>query len=620
MTTTEMKESTQSAQSDIVERVCIRFAGDSGDGVQLTGSLFTTTSAYLGNDLATFPDFPAEIRAPAGTVGGVSGFQIQIGSFEIFTPGDRPDVLVAMNPAALKANSDELEPGALVIINKDAFTSRAFKKAGYDGDPMDQVRERFRVIEVPLTTLTLEALKESDLSHTDKERCKNFCALGLIFWMYERSLDYTLKWLETKFAKKPNLIAANSKVLQTGYSFGETTELIASTYKVPPASIESGRYRRTTGNEAFAMGFVAASKLSGLGLFLGSYPITPASDILHALSRYKNFGVRTFQAEDEIAAVSAAIGASYGGQIGLTTSSGPGIALKAEAIGLAMMTELPLVVINVQRGGPSTGLPTKTEQSDLLQALYGRNGESPLPVIAPSTPSDCFDVAIEAVRIATTFMTPVMVLSDGYIANGAEPWKIPKVDSLPDIKVTQHTEPEGFEPYLRDPETLARPWAVPGTPGLEHRIGGLEKSSGTGEVSYDPKNHSNMVNTRAEKIQRIAQSIPDAKVYGDADGGDVLLVGWGGTFGALRATAKNLRSEGLSVSHLQLRHINPMARNAIDVMKSFKTVLVCELNGGQLNFLLRGLHLLETMTLNKIEGRPFKVAEVTAKVKEILED
>ena len=606
-------------RSHEVETVVIRFAGDSGDGMQLTGSQFTNTSAMMGNDLATLPDFPAEIRAPAGTMAGVSGFQVQFGSSEIFTPGDNPDVLVAMNPAALRANLRDLPPGTLIILNSDAFDDRSIEKAGFKTDPRQgEGLNNYRVIEVPLTSLTHRALDTSPLSKKERDRSKNFLALGLMYWMYSRPLEHTITWIKDKFSKTPDYMDANIQAMKAGYHYGETAELFADTYVVRPAPIEAGLYRNMTGNQAAALGFVAASQLCGLPLFLGSYPITPASDILHELAKYKSFGVRSFQAEDEIAAVGAAIGAAFGGSLALTTSSGPGVALKSEAIGLAVMTELPLIVADIQRGGPSTGLPTKTEQADLLQAMYGRNSESPVAIVAPTTPGDCFWMAIEAARLATTFMTPVFFLSDGYIANGSEPWNVPDVKDLPAFEVKFRTEVEGFFPYLRDPSPLARPWVKPGTPGLEHRIGGLEKEETTGSVSYDPVNHERMVHLRQEKIANIANFIPEAEVFGEEEG-DVLIVGWGGTYGSLRAAATRLQREGKKVSHLHIRYLNPLPRNVGPVMKRFKQVVVAELNLGQLCMLLRARFLVDAHSLNKVQGQPFKVSEIMARVNELLE-
>ena len=602
-----------------LDSVVIRFAGDSGDGMQLTGTQFTNTSAVLGNDLATLPDFPAEIRAPAGTVAGVSGFQIQIGATEIFTPGDSPDVLVAMNPAALRHNVKDLTAGAVVILNRDSFDQRAYDKAGYDSDPLeDGSLSGFRVHEVPLTKMTRTALENTSLSKKDKDRCKNLFALGLTYWMYGRPLDHTVQWLEGKFAGKPDLIDANVRAMKAGYYYGETAGIFAESYRVRPAVIPAGTYRNITGNQASALGFIAGARQAGLELFLGSYPITPASDILHELSKHKNHNVRTFQAEDEIAAVSSAIGAAFGGALALTTTSGPGVALKGEAIGLAHILELPLIVANIQRGGPSTGLPTKTEQADLLQAMYGRNGESPCPIVAPATPGDCFYMAVEAARIATQYMTPVMFMSDGYIANGAEPWKVPNADELPKFPVTFRTDTDNFLPYERDEETLARPWVKPGTPGLEHRVGGLEKQNLTGNVSYDPENHEFMNKVRAEKVARVANSIPDAELFGDGEG-DVLVIGWGGTYGAIRQAVTHHQGLGAKVSHLHMRHIWPFAPNVEPLLGKFRKVAVAEINLGQLSRLLRDAFLVDTIGINKLQGQPFKVGELVARIGGILE-
>ncbi len=612
------------ANIEELDTVTVRFAGDSGDGMQLTGTQFTYTSALVGNDLATLPDYPAEIRAPAGTLAGVSGFQVQFGSQQVFTPGDKPDALVAMNPAALKANLNVLERGAMLFINTDAFEKRAMAKVGFDTNPLeDGTLSSYRVYEVPITTITRRALEDTNLTTREKDRSKNFFALGLMYWVFGRPIEHTIEWLDQKFAKKPEIAEANKAVLKAGYHYGETTETFGHTFKVKSAQLKPGTYRQVTGNEAVAWGFIAGAKLAGGELFLGSYPITPASPILHELSKHKNFGVRTFQAEDEIAAVCAAIGAAFGGSIALTTTSGPGVALKAEAIGLAGIVELPLIIANIQRGGPSTGLPTKTEQSDLLQAMFGRNGESPMPVIAPATPGDCFGMAIEAVRIATKYMTPVMFMSDGYIANGAEPWKLPDVASLPDLTVNfkvAKSEAEGdtFLPYLRDPKTLARPWVRPGTPGLEHRVGGLEKSDGTGNVSYVPENHQKMTELRQAKVDRIADDIPDAEVFGD-ETGDLLLIGWGGTYGALHAATMHLQKRGRKVSHMHMRHIHPMAKNVEGVMRGFKHVVAAELNMGQLKFMLRSKFLIDVQGLNKVQGQPFKVGEIVERVERYLD-
>ncbi|MDX6424380.1 MAG: 2-oxoglutarate/2-oxoacid ferredoxin oxidoreductase subunit alpha, partial [Gaiellaceae bacterium] len=529
-----------------LERVTIRFAGDSGDGMQLTGTQFTRTAAVFGNDVSTLPDYPAEIRAPAGSLPGVSGFQISFSSAEIYTPGDEPDVLVAMNPAALRTNVGDLPAGGALIVNSDAFNTQNLKKAGYDSNPLsDGSLKQYTVFEVPISTLNTRALEGLDMTSKQIDLTKNFFALGLMFWLYERSMDPTLRWIDQRFSAKPIVAEANRRALKAGYAFGETTEMFHSRYIVPPAKLAPGTYRNITGNEATALGFVTAARLAKRELVYGSYPITPASDILHTLATYKNFGVKTFQAEDEIAAIGSAIGASYGGALGLTASSGPGIALKSEAMNLAVMVELPLVVIDVQRAGPSTGMPTKTEQTDLLMAMFGRNGESPVPIVAPATPAECFDYAIEAARLALKYMTPVMYLSDGFLANGAEPWRIPSIDDMPDISVPNHTDRATFQPYARDPQTLARPWAVPGTPGLEHRIGGLEKADVTGNVSYDAENHHRMTVLRAQKVAGIANDIPALEVYGPAEG-DLLVLGWGSTYGAIRSAVERLQQEGSS--------------------------------------------------------------------------
>jgi 2-oxoglutarate ferredoxin oxidoreductase subunit alpha len=629
-----------------LESVTIRFAGDSGDGMQLAGTQFTNVSAILGNDIATFPDFPAEIRAPAGTLAGVSGFQVHFASTDIHTPGDRLNALVAMNPAALKTNLRDLEPGGILVVNSDAFGTSDLAKAGYKTNPLDDGSLKgYRVIRVPVNKLNREAVAECKLSPREADRCKNIFALGLVYWMYERPMEPTLKWIKDKFSKNPAVLEANTRTLKAGYNYGETVEILPVHYKVAKAKIPPGTYRKITGNEALAYGLVAASQLSNIPLVYSSYPITPASSILEALSDMKRFGVKTLQAEDEIAAIGVAIGASFGGAIGCTGTSGPGICLKSEAIGLAVMTELPLVVIDVQRGGPSTGLPTKTEQADLLQVLYGRNGECPVAVIAAKTPSDCFNMAFEAVRIATRFMTPVILLSDGYIANGAEPWPIPKIDSLPRIEIKHPTAPnakgevvkqaeppangqtrEGdhyppaadgkFLPYKRD-EFLVRPWAVPGTAGLEHRIGGIEKQDVTGNVNYEPANHEHMIRTRAQKVANIALTIPDLKVEGATEG-DLLLIGWGGTYGAIATAVQRAVRNGKKVGHAHLQYLNPMPKNTGDVLKRFKKILVPELNAGQLIQLLRAKFLVDAVGLNKFQGRPFLVSEIEAKIEEML--
>lgn len=592
-----------------LDRVVIRFAGDSGDGMQLTGSQFTTASAIAGNDLATLPDYPAEIRAPAGSLAGVSGFQIQFSSQNVLTPGDSPDVLVAMNPAALQRNYRDVRRGGTIIIDSGEFEPRALKQAGFTSDPRtDGTLDGWSVQEVPLTKLTLEALAHLDLGQKESKRSKNLFALGLMYWMYGRPMDATVDYLHRKFARRSDVLEANLIALKAGWAFGETTEAFATSYEVPKASIEPGFYRNIAGNEAVALGLVAATHKAGLRLFLGSYPITPASTILHELSKFKEFGVVTFQAEDEIAAVTSAIGASFGGALGMTTSSGPGIALKTEGIGLAVMTELPLVIVNVQRGGPSTGLPTKTEQADLLQAVWGRNGECPVPVISASTPSDCFDVAFEAVRIATKYMTPVFLLSDGYIANGAEPWKVPDPDALPTVEVAFRTEVEGFQPYARN-ENLARPWVKPGTPGLEHRIGGLEKEHITGDVCYTGSNHELMVHMRANKVAGIAREYPPTTVTGP-DAGDLVVVGWGSTYGAIRVAVLRAQAAGKSVAHLHLRYINPLPSDLGDVLRRYGRVLMPEMNLGQLSRILRSEYLIDAQSLCKVQGQPFMVEEI----------
>jgi 2-oxoglutarate ferredoxin oxidoreductase subunit alpha len=594
-------------------RVVIRFAGDSGDGMQLTGDRFTAEAAAFGNDLATFPSFPAEIRAPAGTLAGVSSFQLHFADYDILTPGDRPDVLVVMNPAALKANIGDLSRGAVLIVNSDEFTARNLAKAGYAGNPLDDSSlEPYTVHRVPMATLTAGALEPLGVGRKDADRSKNMFALGLLSWMYSRPTEETERWLRTKFARRPEVAEANVVAFRTGHAYGETTEAFAVTYEVAPAALPDGTYRQITGNTALAYGIVAAGRRSGLPVFLGSYPITPASDILHALAGLKRFGVTTFQAEDEIAGVGAAIGASYGGALGVTTTSGPGISLKSEAIGLAVMTELPLLVVDVQRGGPSTGLPTKTEQADLLQALFGRNGEAPLPVVAPRSPSDAFDVAVEAARLALIYRTPVLLLSDGAIANGSEPWRLPEEDDLPDLTVEFATEANGeagrFLPYLRDPETLARPWAVPGTPGLAHRIGGLEKADKSGDISYDPANHEFMVRVRQAKIDGIP--VPDLEVEDPTGDADVLVLGWGSTYGPIGAAVRRLRTAGERVGQAHLRHLNPLPANTEAVLRSYRRVVVPEMNLGQLAFLLQGRFCVPVESITKVSGMPFGAAEL----------
>jgi 2-oxoglutarate ferredoxin oxidoreductase subunit alpha len=611
------------AQLQEIEEATIRLCGDSGDGMQLAGTQFTNTSAILGNDISTLPDFPAEIRAPAGTLAGVSGFQIHFSSRDIHTPGDKVDTLVAMNPAALKTNLKDLEPGGILIVNGDSFGTSDLEKARYKVSPLeDGSLKGYRLIRVPITTLNREAVKEMKLSPREADRCKNFFALGLVYWLYERSLEPTLKWIREKFAKNPAVMEANTRTLKAGYNYGETVEALPVHYRIGKAVIKPGKYRKITGNEALAMGMVAASHLANIPLVYATYPITPASDILHNLAEMKRFGVRTLQAEDEIAAIGMAIGASFGGALGVTGTSGPGICLKSEAIGLAVMTELPVVIIDVQRGGPSTGLPTKTEQADLLQAMYGRNGECPVAIVAPQSPADCFDIMFEAVRLAIRFMCPVFLLSDGYLANGAEPWLIPNPAQLPKIEVRHPTGPNGngngatFLPYKRDAR-LVREWAIPGTPGLEHRIGGIEKEDVTGNVNYDPLNHEHMVRTRAKKIANIAEEIPLLEVNGPAEG-DLLVIGWGGTYGSITTAVERAQRKGYKVAQAHLRYLNPMPKNTADVLKRYKRILVPELNGGQLCLLLRGLFLAPAESLSKVQGRPFLVSEIEDKIEQML--
>jgi len=610
----------------------VRFAGDSGDGMQVTGDQFTASSALFGNDLATFPSFPAEIRAPAGTLAGVSAFQVHIADHDILTPGDSPTVLVAMNPAALRANIADVTTGGSVIVNSDAFDERSIAKAGYTTDPLtDGCLASYRVYQVPMTTLTVEACKPVGAKPRDAERSKNFFALGLVSWLYHHPLDPTIAFVERRYAAHPLVVQANSLALRAGWNFGETAELFESSYEVPPTSLEPGTYTNVTGNTALAWGLIAGAHQAGLTLFLGSYPITPASDILHELAKQKHFGIRTLQAEDEIAGVGAALGASFGGALGVTTTSGPGIDLKAETIGLAVSLELPLVVVDVQRGGPSTGLPTKTEQADLLHAMYGRHGEAPVPIVAASTPSHCFAAALEAVRIAVTYRTPVYLLSDGYLANGAEPWRLPDAASLPVIdpqfqREPNHIAPDGtpdFWPYLRDEETLARPWAVPGTPGLEHRIGGIEKEDGTGDVSYDPTNHATMVRLRAERIAGIARTIPPVELddpgLAAGERAPLLVLGWGSTYGAITAAVRRSRTRGLAVARAHLVHLNPFPANLGEVLSSYERVLVPETNLGQLVKLVRAAFLVDAVGLNKVEGRPFRVSEIEQAIVDLLE-
>jgi 2-oxoglutarate ferredoxin oxidoreductase subunit alpha len=601
-----------------LEHVVIRFAGDSGDGMQLTGSQFTTSTALAGNDLATLPDFPAEIRAPAGTLPGVSGFQIQFASSNVFTPGDAVDVLVAMNPAALVSNLRDVKPGGLLIVNADSFNQKDLDKAGCETNPLEGPGvEGLRVLRVELTRLTRRAIESVGLDTRSADRCKNFFALGMMYWLFNRPLDPTLRWLESKFASRPKLLEANLLALRAGLAYCEATEVFSERYLVPPAQARPGRYRNISGNTALALGLVTASRKSGLSLFYGSYPITPASDVLHELAQFKSFGVITFQAEDEIAAIGAALGAAYTGALGVTCTSGPGMALKAETLGLATAAELPIIVCDIQRGGPSTGLPTKTEQADLLQAMFGRNSEAPTPVIAPATAAECFSLAYEAARIAIRFMTPVVLLSDGYLANGAEPWLLPDLDALPEIAVEHPNDPETFHPYARDPETLSRPWAVPGSPGMEHRIGGLEKQDVTGNVSYDALNHEHMVRTRAEKVERVAAILPPQEVEGDPEG-RLLVLGWGSTYGAIAGAVRSARRDGLPVSHAHLRYLNPMPSNLPEILRRFDRVLVPELNMGQLAFLLRARYLHPVVSQCKIQGRPFSEGEIRRKIEEVL--
>ena len=609
-----------------LDHVIIRFAGDSGDGMQLTGDRFTQETAVFGNDLSTLPNFPAEIRAPAGTLPGVSSFQLHFADHDILTPGDAPDVLVAMNPAALKANLKDLPRGADLIVNTDEFTKRNLAKVGYDKNPLeDGSLDQYSVHPVPLTSLTVKSLEELDITRKDAERAKNMFALGLLSWLYGRPAEGTLSFLEAKFGKKPEIYKANVTAFQAGLNYGETTEDFSVRYEVKPAPIAAGKYRNITGNLALSYGLIAAAQLARLPLFLGSYPITPASDILHELSKHKKFGVRTFQAEDEISAASAALGASFGGSLAVTTTSGPGMLLKAETVNLAVSVELPLLVVDVQRAGPSTGMPTKTEQTDLLMALYGRNGESPVPVVAAASPSDCFFAAIEAARIAITYRTPVILLSDGYLGNGSEPWRIPDVSELPDLSAsfafaTAADKPEhgDFRPFTRDPQTLARPWAIPGTPGLEHRIGGIEKADGSGNIDYDPDNHDLMVRTRAAKIEGIANSIPPLEVDDPTGHARLLVLGWGSTYGSIGAAVRRARRAGHDVAQAHLRHMNPFPANLGEVLRRYDKVLVPEINLGQLALLLRGKYLVDVISYNRVRGLPFRAAELAEAIEEVL--
>ncbi len=622
-----MVVSTESAparktQPQVIEReeITVRFAGDSGDGMQLAGTQMTNTSAIFGNDVSTFPDFPAEIRAPAGTLAGVSGFQLNFGARKLRTAGDRVNALIAMNPAALKINVADLEPGGILVVNEDAFTAGNLQKAGYATNPIeDGSLKRYQLFRVPIDKLNAEACKDTGLSGRSVGRCKNFFALGLTYWLFGRPMEPTLRWIQDKFGSKPPVADANSKTLRAGFYLGETTEMFPVRYLVAPAKLPAGRYRKITGNEALAMGLITAATLAKKPLFYGTYPITPASDILHELSRHKNFDVRTFQAEDEIAAVTSAIGAAYAGAFAVTGTSGPGMALKQEAIGLAIMTELPMVIVNVQRGGPSTGLPTKTEQADLHQAVWGRNGESPACVLAASTPADCFILAIEAFRIATEFMTPVILLSDGYLANGAEPWMLPDTSTFPKFEIKHPTEPnhgDTFQPYKRN-EKLVRPWAIPGTPGLEHRVGGLEKEDVTGDVCYDADNHDHMIRTRRKKIDNIAETIPPLDTFGDA-AGELLVLGWGSTYGPITTAVEHCRARGLDVSSAHLRYIDPMPKNTGDVLQRFRRVMIPEMNLGQLLAHIRAKYLVDARGLNKVQGKPFTIAEIEAAIEETL--
>ncbi|TWT52334.1 2-oxoglutarate oxidoreductase subunit KorA [Thalassoglobus neptunius] len=621
---TPVESQAASKELQTVESVVIRFCGDSGDGMQLAGTQFTNVSAVFGNDVSTLPDFPAEIRAPAGSLFGVSGFQLCFSSGDIYTPGDEVDTLVAMNPAALKTNLADLKRGGTLIVNEDAFDKSNLGKAHYDSNPLDDESElaAYRVHKVPMTRLTRDAVEGLGLSVREADRCKNFFALGLVYWLYERDSKPTEEWVKSKFGKYPSVLEANLRALKAGYNFGFSTEQFTVHYEVPAAQLQPGKYRKVTGNEAVAMGLVTAAKLADTELFYGGYPITPASDILHELSKLKRFGVRTFQAEDEIAAITSVVGAAFGGALAVTASSGPGIALKGEGIGLGVIMELPMVIVDVQRGGPSTGLPTKTEQSDLFLTYFGRNGDCPMPLIAARSPADCFAMAQEAVRIAVEFMTPVFLLTDGYIANGAEPWKIPEVDGLYRVKVRHPKESngngDGFQPYLRD-ENLVRPWAIPGTPGLEHRLGGLEKSDGSGNVSYDPDNHQLMTQIRSQKLEKIAESIPDQEVDGP-ESGDLLVISWGGTYGAVKSACAASRRQGKSVAHCHLQYIHPFPKNLGEILSRYKKVLIPELNSGQLWIIIRAHFLVDAVSMSKVKGKPFLIGELCSKIDELLED
>jgi len=603
------------------DHVVIRFAGDSGDGMQLTGMQFTTESAIAGNDLATLPDFPAEIRAPAGTLAGVSGYQLNFSSHEVFTSGDEPSVLVAMNPAALKVNLEDLTPNGVLIVDKEAFNESNLKKAGYPSNPLtDGSLSKYQLFQVEVTKLTTLALRDLGLNTRAANRCRNFFVLGMVSWLFQRPVQPTLDYVNSRFKKTPDILEANLRAFKAGFNFGETAEMFASSYQVPPAQIAPGLYRNITGNSATSLGFVAAAVKSGRPLFLGSYPITPASDILHELSTYKNFPVYTFQAEDEIAGIASSLGAAFGGALAITSTAGPGMDLKSEAMGLAIKAELPLVVVDVQRSGPSTGMPTKPEQTDLMTAMYGRHGEAPLAILAASTPSDCFETTYEAARIALTYMTPVILLTDAQLANGAEPWKVPDVDKLRPSEVKLRSDPEGFLPYLRDEKTLSRPWAVPGTPGLEHRIGGLSGEHLTGNVSYSPANNEMMVRLRARKIEGITREIPPTEVFGNAAGGDLLVLGWGSTFGTLREAVKTMRAKGKDVSHVHLRFLNPLPADLGDILRRFKKIMVAEMNMGQLVKIIRDKYLVDAFGFNKIQGRPFKISEISNRMTRALEE
>lgn len=613
-----MSKNSAGREIEELDRVTIRFAGDSGDGMQLAGLQFTNTAAVFGNDVATVPDFPAEIRAPAGSIPGVSAFQVSFSSYDIYTPGDEPDVLVAMNPAALKAHLPDIPRGCIIIANKDEFTEVNLRKADYETNPLeDGSLSGYRVIEVPITSMNARALEDSGLNTKQIDRSKNLFALGVMFWLYERSLDPTIRWIESRFGKNPLVADANITTLKAGYNFGETAELFPIHYRVPKAHLAPGKYRNITGNEATALGFVAASQLAETPLFYGSYPITPASDILQELAKFKSFGVKTFQAEDEIAAIGSAIGAAFGGSLGLTGTSGPGLALKSEALGLAVMVELPIVVAVIQRSGPSTGMPTKSEQADLLQAMFGRNGECPVAIVAPATPGECFNMAVEAFRVAVKHMVPTIFLSDGHLGTGSEPWRIPDLDDMPKIPVRYAKAGGDFQPYARDGQTLARPWAIPGTPGLEHRIGGLEKADVTGNVSYSPENHWKMTQLRAEKVERIADDIPHAEVIGDEEG-ELLVLGWGSTYGAILSAVGRARASGMSVSCAHLRYLSPLPANLGDIISRFDKVLIPELNTGQLLMLVRAKYLVDAAGLNKVTGRPLLIREVEEKIHEMV--